>query len=260
MSGVYEYKRLERGADEPPVVVPAGALGDIGSALFGVVGALAALRHRDLAGVGQHVDVAMYDAMVAMTDLVTNFHSMGLVQEPGRKPTLIMDGFRARDGWFIIQVGREHQFERLATMIGCPEWVTDPRFASRQGWVDHLDDVIRPAIETWAASRTKLEACDAFAAAGHRRRAVQLRGGRHRRPARRGAPHAGRDGTRRWRRRAGADPRQPDQDVRGRGRPGDRASPGWGSTPTRCCGPSSASTTPPSPRCATTASSPDAAS
>ena len=37
-------------------------------------------------------------------------------------------------------------------MIGKPEWDDDPRFATRQGWIDHLDDVIRPAIEAWAAA------------------------------------------------------------------------------------------------------------
>ena len=38
---------------------------------------LAALRQRDRTGVGQHVDVAMFDAMVAFSDVVTNFWSMG---------------------------------------------------------------------------------------------------------------------------------------------------------------------------------------
>ena len=75
MSGIYEFKR-EPG--RPPRGHPVGALGDIGSALFGVIGVLAALRHRDRTGEGQHVDVAMLDAMVAMTDIVTNFWSMGI--------------------------------------------------------------------------------------------------------------------------------------------------------------------------------------
>ncbi|MEQ1785918.1 MAG: CaiB/BaiF CoA-transferase family protein [Acidimicrobiales bacterium] len=161
MSGIYEFKR--RG-DEPPVVAPVGALGDIGSGLYAVIGVLAALRHRDATGVGQHVDIAMLDAMVAMTDLVTNFWSLGL--RDGALAPLIMDGFRAGDGWFIIQVGREPQFAMLAELVGEPGWPTDPRFADRQGWVDHLDDVIRPAVETWAADKTRLEACAAMSAAG----------------------------------------------------------------------------------------------
>ena len=99
-----------------------------------------------------------------MTDLVTNFWSMGL--RGGELGPLIMHGFRASDGWFIVQVGREHQFARLAELIGHPEWVDDERFATRQGWLDHLESDIRPAIEAWAASLTKVEACQALGAAG----------------------------------------------------------------------------------------------
>ncbi len=161
MSGLYDYKRV---GDNPPVVGPAGALGDISAAMFATVGILAALRHRDRTGEGQYVDIAMYDSMVAMADLVVNFWSMGL--RGGRLAPLIMDGFRASDGWFIIQVGREHQFERLAQTLGKPEWITDPRFATREGWRTHLDDVIRPAIDSWAASKTRFEACDLLARDG----------------------------------------------------------------------------------------------
>jgi formyl-CoA transferase len=146
------------------VVAPVGALGDIGSGLYAVIGVLAALRHRDTTGVGQHIDIAMLDAMVAMTDLVTNFWSLGL--RDGNLAPLIMDGFRANDGWFIIQVGREPQFAKLAELVGEPGWVDDPRFADRQGWVDHLDDVIRPTVEAWAADKTRLQACEAMSAAG----------------------------------------------------------------------------------------------
>lgn len=161
MSGIYELKR--RG-DDPPLVAPVGALGDIGSGLFAVIGVLAALRHRDATGRGQHVDIAMLDAMVAMTDIVTSFWSLGL--RGGNLAPLIMDGFRADDGWFIIQVGREPQFAVLADLVGQPGWVDDPRLAERQGWVEHLEDVIRPAVEAWATGQTRLEACAALSAVG----------------------------------------------------------------------------------------------
>jgi crotonobetainyl-CoA:carnitine CoA-transferase CaiB-like acyl-CoA transferase len=160
MSGIYEYKRPP---GQPPVPAPAGALGDIGTSLFGVIGVLAALRHRDVTGQGQWVDVSMLDSMVAMTDLVTNFWSMGMREQ---RANLIMDGFEASDGWFILQVGREHQFKKLAELVGHPEWVDDERFATRAGWVDHLDDEIRPAVAKWAGDMTKLEACAALSEAG----------------------------------------------------------------------------------------------
>jgi formyl-CoA transferase len=161
MSGIYEMKRV---GDEPPVVVPVGALGDISSALFATIGILTALRHRDRTGRGQRVDIAMLDSMVAMTDIVTNFWSMGL--RDGSTGPLIMHGFKADDGWFIIQVGREEQFARLADAVDHPEWLEDPRLSTRQGWVDHLDDVLRPGIEGWAATRSKLEVCRLLSDAG----------------------------------------------------------------------------------------------
>jgi crotonobetainyl-CoA:carnitine CoA-transferase CaiB-like acyl-CoA transferase len=161
MSGIYEMKRI---GDSPPTVAPVGALGDIGAALFATVGILAALRQRETTGAGQYVDVAMFDAIIAMTDIVTNFWSMGL--RGGDLGPLILNGFRAKDGWFVLQVGREPAFAQLVEVIGHPEWASDPRFATRQGWVDHLEDVLRPAVEAWAADLTKVAACAALGAAG----------------------------------------------------------------------------------------------
>lgn len=163
MSGIYDYK-LEPG--RPPMVSPVGALGDIGTALFATIGVLAALRHRDRTGQGQYVDVAMFDAMVSMTDLVTNFWSMGLRTEPGQGLAMILDGFKANNGWFIIQVGREHEFERLANLIGKPEWMTDERLSTRAGWRKHIDDIIREGVNEWAADKTNVEACQLLAQAG----------------------------------------------------------------------------------------------
>lgn len=160
MSGIYDWKRPE-GA--PPVVAPSGALGDISAALFATVGVLAALRQRDRTGAAQLVDVAMYDAMVALADIVPNFWSLG-VRRPQDIP-IIQHAFRASDGYFVVQAGREHQFTRLVEIIGHPEWATDPRFASRRGWVDHLEDLLRPAIEEWAAGRTKTEVSATLSAA-----------------------------------------------------------------------------------------------
>ncbi|MFE4667539.1 CaiB/BaiF CoA transferase family protein [Streptomyces sp. NPDC056716] len=160
MSGIYEMKRADGAA---PAVAPVGALGDIGAALFATIGILTALRHRETTGRGQYVDIAMFDTMVAMTDIVTNFWSMGLRR--GELGPLIMHGFRARDGWFVLQVAREGHFARLAEVVGHPEWTTDPRLATRAGWLEHLEDVLRPAIESWAADRTAHEA--AALLAGH---------------------------------------------------------------------------------------------
>ncbi|HEX3811976.1 MAG TPA: CoA transferase [Mycobacteriales bacterium] len=161
MSGIYEMKRE---GDDPPRVAPVGALGDIGAALFATIGILTALRHRDTTGQGQYVDVAMLDVLIAMTDIVTNYWSMGL-RDGGIAPT-ILHGFRAKDGWFVLQVGRENHFANMAELLGHPEWTREPRFATRQGWVDNLEGVLRPVIESWAADKSKTQVCNAFAAVG----------------------------------------------------------------------------------------------
>lgn len=161
MGGFYEYKRKE---GEPPLVGPAGALGDIGTSLFAAIGILAALHERARTGRGRHVDVAMFDAMVAMADIVPFMWSMG---QRGKRRTLgIFDGFRARDGYFVVQVVREHQFAILAEAVAQPGWLTDERFATRQGWAENLEAVIRPAVEAWAADKTKLEAARIFCEKG----------------------------------------------------------------------------------------------
>ncbi len=162
MSGLYEWKRPP---GQPPVVSPAGALGDIGTSLFGVIGLLAALHQRDTTGLGQHVDVAMFDSMVAFADVVSNYWSMGERPAPAQGLSMILDGFRAADGWFIVQVGREHEFQKLANLVGRAEWIEDERFATRAGWRTHID-VLRAGVDSWAANKTNVEACHALAGAG----------------------------------------------------------------------------------------------
>ncbi len=164
MAGLYEPTRRP---GEPPPVVVAGALGDNGAALFSVIGLLSALIQRERSGVGQHVDVAMYDSMLALADMVPFMWSVG---EPisaatsGR--TGIVAAFAARDGHFVIAIFREHQFEALCRAIGHPEWPGDPRFATRELWAENREALVRPAVEAWAREKSKLEASHALCALG----------------------------------------------------------------------------------------------
>jgi crotonobetainyl-CoA:carnitine CoA-transferase CaiB-like acyl-CoA transferase len=162
MGGFYSF-RPEPG--RLPNIGVAGALGDIGSALFAAIGTLAALQGRARTGRGQRVDVAMLDSVLSIMDMVPFNASLGIDNSLSAWPG-ICSSFAAKDGLFVMQVGREHQFERLAHAIGHPEWLGDARFARREGWRDHLDDVIRPAVEAWAMRKTKLEASRLLAEQG----------------------------------------------------------------------------------------------
>jgi formyl-CoA transferase len=159
MSGIYEYKLPPNGRPQPG---SSGALGDIASALFGVIGVMAALQHRTSTGRGQYVDIAMLDAMLAMADVVTSLHSFGVVGFP----PVICEAFQTSDGYVVVQIGREAQFAALADLIGRPDWKHDPRFATREGWLPNLEEAIRPAVEEWSRRLTKLDAARRLQAVG----------------------------------------------------------------------------------------------
>jgi crotonobetainyl-CoA:carnitine CoA-transferase CaiB-like acyl-CoA transferase len=165
MSGIYEYSRRPH---QLPVINPMNGLGDTGAGMFGAIGVLAALRHRERTGLGQFIDVAMLDSVIAMCDMPANFWSLGLSREPEQelRNPVILTSFRCADGYVVVQVGREHQFERFARTVGHPEWLGDPRFATREGWHDRTEDTIRPAVEAWSASRGKFEVARVLAEAG----------------------------------------------------------------------------------------------
>ena len=59
------------------------------------------------------------------------FLNTGVRPEPGKGLEVICEGFRASDGYVVVQVVREHQFMKLAELVGRPEWNDDPRFATR---------------------------------------------------------------------------------------------------------------------------------
>jgi formyl-CoA transferase len=162
MAGLYAYSQRE---DEPPQMAVAGALGDTGPGLYAVIGLLAALHEQQRTGKGSYVDISMYDSMVAIADIV-HPASMGV------DPTRVLEGigilhaFRASDGWFVVEVVREPHFPRFAEAVGHPEWADDPRLATRASWSERMDDIIRPAVESWASTRTKLAAAGVLARNG----------------------------------------------------------------------------------------------
>ena len=165
MAGFYERNRRD-GAR--PRSGTAGALGDIGTALFASIGVLAALRERDRTGVGQLVDVSMFDSMIAMADIVPFYWSMGMRQERGfaPPPVGIMDSFKVADGYVVIQVMREWHLQALAELVGRPDWVDDPQLAERRSWAERYEELLLPSLEAWGAHHTRIEATNTRAAVG----------------------------------------------------------------------------------------------
>lgn len=125
-------------ADRPPVKTGI-SIGDSIAALWGALGALMALRHREVkGGAGQVVDVALYEAVFAMMEsLVPEFDVFGFVRErtgnvmPGITPS---NTHTTRDGkHLIIGANGDAIFRRLMLAIGRADLADDPQLASNAG-------------------------------------------------------------------------------------------------------------------------------
>ncbi len=133
------------------------SIGDSLAATYGCIGALAALRHRDLTGEGQVVDSALYEAVLqVMESLVPDYSEFGYVRErsgsvlPGIAPSNV---YTCKDGDFLIGANQDTVFGRLCTAMGQPELATDPRYVdhiSRGKNQTELDD----RINAWTATLT----------------------------------------------------------------------------------------------------------
>ncbi|MEW9919563.1 CaiB/BaiF CoA transferase family protein [Marimonas sp. MJW-29] len=141
------------GAPEgPPMKVGVG-IADVMCGMYATIGILAALRHRDRTGEGQHIDLALVDASMAwLVNEGTNYLTSG--QLPERRgnahPNIVpYDAFECSDGHFLLAVGNDAQFARFADVIGLPELPSDTRFATNLGRIENraaLMDRIVPAM------------------------------------------------------------------------------------------------------------------
>lgn len=142
-------------ADRPPVRTGI-SIGDSIAALWAAIGALMALRHREVqGGQGQVVDVALYEAVFAMMEsMLPEFDVFGFVRErtgnimPGITPS---NTHTARDGRHItIGANGDAIFKRLMQAIGRPDLADDPGLADNAGR-DARRDEIYGVIDAWVA-------------------------------------------------------------------------------------------------------------
>jgi formyl-CoA transferase len=139
--------------DRPPVRTGI-SIGDSIAALWGAIGALMALRHREVGGgQGQVVDVALYEAVFAMMEsLVPEFDVFGFVRErtgnimPGITPS---NTHTTRDGKHItIGANGDAIFKRFMRAIGRTDLADDPALADNTGR-DARRDELYATIDAW---------------------------------------------------------------------------------------------------------------
>ncbi|MGQ0663143.1 MAG: CaiB/BaiF CoA transferase family protein [Pseudomonadota bacterium] len=142
--------------DGPPTRV-GESVGDLIAGLYGAWGIVVALAARERTGRGQHVDVAMVDAIFSLliTAMTQHLYDRITPRRVGnRHPmTTPYDSYRARDGYVIIAVANNPMFERFAAAIGRPELARDPRFVTDDERTRHEPE-LRAIIEEWSRART----------------------------------------------------------------------------------------------------------
>jgi crotonobetainyl-CoA:carnitine CoA-transferase CaiB-like acyl-CoA transferase len=116
-----------------PVKVGVG-IADVMTGMYAATNILAALRHRDRTGEGQHIDVCLLDTQVAwLVNEGTNYLVSGAVPKPmgNEHPNIVpYKVFPTADGHVILACGNDRQFQGWCDVAGAHELKTDPDYAT----------------------------------------------------------------------------------------------------------------------------------
>jgi crotonobetainyl-CoA:carnitine CoA-transferase CaiB-like acyl-CoA transferase len=127
---------------------------DLFAGLYGCIGILAAVRHRDLTGVGQQIDIGMLDTHVAwlanqgMNYLATSENPARLGnQHPNIVPYQV---FPTQDGYMVLSVGNDPTFKRFCEAFALTHLLEDERFATNAARVQNrqlVTDTLTPIMQ-----------------------------------------------------------------------------------------------------------------
>ena len=136
--------------DGEPMKVAVG-VADIMCGMYASTAILAALRHRDLTGEGQHIDVALVDTQVAwLVNEGVNYLTSGEVpKRRGNQHANIVpyQVFEASDGFVIVAVGNDAQFARFCGMLGHAELAENTNYQTNEARIKNRDALIAKLVE-----------------------------------------------------------------------------------------------------------------
>ncbi|MBI4693270.1 MAG: CoA transferase [Gammaproteobacteria bacterium] len=149
------------GITGPGVPMKAGpGIGDLVPGMLCAFGILAAVRHAERTGEGQFLDVAMYDAMLALCERIVFQHAFtGVVPTPEGNdhpmacPYSVVE---AADGWIAIACPQDPEWRALCAAMERPELAADPRYASNASRLAHAGEVMA-IVRDWTVRHTKAE-------------------------------------------------------------------------------------------------------
>jgi formyl-CoA transferase len=161
------FLSLNGSPDGEPVKAPTFLADDL-AGLHAALAALAALRHRDVTGEGQHIDVALLDSILFQSTGYLTLGAMGVelprlgndfrIAAPARV-------FRCQDGDIMAGVLLDSHWKRLAVAIGRPELADDPRYTTVPARLERRDET-HQILGSWLADLTVAQAVERLAEAG----------------------------------------------------------------------------------------------
>jgi crotonobetainyl-CoA:carnitine CoA-transferase CaiB-like acyl-CoA transferase len=153
--------------DAPPLITPAPLL-EMESAVYAAAGAVAALLVRDDHGVGQDVEVALYDVGLNALAVFIPLPLAGrrAIRNGNRHAILSpWNTYPTEEGWVMVCAPTDQQWQRLCEVMGEPQLSTSPAFATTTARLDRADEVDE-AISAWTRPRTASECLEQLAAGG----------------------------------------------------------------------------------------------
>lgn len=157
------------GEENGPPTRTGNAMGDFLGALYATYGTLTALYYREKTGKGQHVDASLLDSIIAVLEnVIPNYTALGNVATrmgsriPGIAP---YNRYKAKDGYVVIGVSSNVLWERFANVIGKPELINDPKFATPPLRVTNVEEV-DAITQEWVATKTVGEVVEILNDAG----------------------------------------------------------------------------------------------
>ena len=154
------------GFPDGPPMLPAIALADEVAGLVGAYAVMMALHEREGSGRGQVIDCSLYESLFQITGpLALAYDKLGIVM--GRIGNRIAysaprNAYRTADGhWVGVSGTAQTVAERLFRAIERPELIADPRFATNNDRLEHIDE-LDEVIGGWIGSHTLAEVMEAF--------------------------------------------------------------------------------------------------
>lgn len=145
------------------------AITDQATGLFTAIAVLGAMFHRERTGIGQHIDVSLFDSGLALliNQALSYFVSGTIPSRTGEwHPSLApYQPFDVADSRVVIAVGNNGQFEQLCAFLGVPELTTDPRFVNNPDRNKHRME-LAGLLQAELRTRTQAEVLEGLAARG----------------------------------------------------------------------------------------------